>query len=114
MDLNADGDVEEDWWDGWRKKVKLAQEVEVDKELGEIGWSALGAAEGLADESLANTQTLLTSTHDELRILVQLDVSVDSINLRDQFEWDLADPQNSPEAFAAVYCSDLGLPGEFR
>ncbi|TDH68298.1 hypothetical protein CCR75_004117 [Bremia lactucae] len=43
------------------------------------------------------------------------------INLRlndaiyiDRFEWDLNDPNNSPECFAQVVCEDLGLSGEFE
>lgn len=31
----------------------------------------------------------------------------------DQFEWDLSEPQNTPEQFALSLCSDLGLGGEF-
>ena len=31
----------------------------------------------------------------------------------DQFEWDLADENNSPEEFARKLCSDLSLGGEF-
>ncbi|KAE9280362.1 hypothetical protein PF008_g28151 [Phytophthora fragariae] len=43
------------------------------------------------------------------------------INLRlndtiyiDRFEWDLNNPNNSPECFARVVCEDLGLGGEFE
>ncbi|KAG2778973.1 hypothetical protein Pcac1_g10833 [Phytophthora cactorum] len=43
------------------------------------------------------------------------------INLRlndtiyiDRFEWDLNNPNNSPERFAQVVCEDLGLSGEFE
>uniref|UniRef100_H3HC27 Uncharacterized protein n=1 Tax=Phytophthora ramorum TaxID=164328 RepID=H3HC27_PHYRM len=43
------------------------------------------------------------------------------INLRlndtiyiDRFEWDLNNPNNSPEQFAQVVCEDLGLSGEFE
>ena len=31
----------------------------------------------------------------------------------DQFEWDLADENNSPEEFAQKLCADLSLGGEF-
>jgi hypothetical protein len=34
--------------------------------------------------------------------------------LIDQFEWDINCTENSPEQFAEVLCSDLGLGGEFR
>ena len=36
-----------------------------------------------------------------------------NISLVDQFEWDLADENNSPEEFARKLCSDLSLGGEF-
>ncbi|KAF8607278.1 SNF5-domain-containing protein [Ceratobasidium sp. AG-I] len=36
------------------------------------------------------------------------------MNLTDQFEWDINNPDNSPEDFAEVYCRDLGLGGEFK
>ncbi|EJD32617.1 SNF5-domain-containing protein [Auricularia subglabra TFB-10046 SS5] len=36
------------------------------------------------------------------------------MNLKDQFEWDIVNSSNSPEHFAEVYCSDLGLGGEFK
>ncbi|KAK9899160.1 SNF5-domain-containing protein [Cystobasidium minutum MCA 4210] len=103
----------EDWWDGWRKKVKLSQAVEIGQELKDIAWH-----EGLdtqVDLSQAGNEVpTIVLGQDELRITISLDIAVDNLNLRDQFEWDLSDPQNSPEEFAAVYCQDLGLPGEFR
>lgn len=46
--------------------------------------------------------------------VVQLDITVGSVNLSDQFEWDVDDSFNSPEMFAEVYASDLGLAGEFK
>lgn len=36
------------------------------------------------------------------------------MKLDDQFEWDIENADPSPEQFAEVYCSDLGLAGEFR
>lgn len=33
--------------------------------------------------------------------------------LRDQFEWDIANPANSPEDFAETLVADLGLTSEF-
>ena len=31
----------------------------------------------------------------------------------DQFEWDMSNPENSPEQFAHNLCAELGLGGEF-
>jgi SWI/SNF-related matrix-associated actin-dependent regulator of chromatin subfamily B protein 1 len=39
---------------------------------------------------------------------------VGSEKLDDQFEWDVGNPDNSPERFAEIYCNELGLGGEFK
>ena len=49
----------------------------------------------------------------ELVKVIQLNVRIGNIVLRDQFEWDINNPQNSPEDFAESLCSDLGLGPEF-
>lgn len=36
-----------------------------------------------------------------------------NISLVDQLEWDLSEPQNSPEQAALKICAELGLGGEF-
>ena len=112
-DGNDEGD-EGSWWDGWRKKVKLAQNVEVGQEVASIPWADDVAGDGQEGVPQIQVQAPLQGGNDELRIVIQLDIAVDNLNLRDQFEWDVADTQNSPEDFASVYCADLGLPGEFR
>lgn len=103
----------EDWWDVWRKKVKLTQSLDIGEEVKDINWNEGADAQDDLEKARPAIPVIVHG-HDELRITIQLDVAVDSMNLRDQFEWDLADPQNSPEEFAAIYCADLGLPGEFR
>lgn len=45
--------------------------------------------------------------------LHQLNIHVGNISLNDQFEWDMSEPENSPEDFASKLCSELGLGGEF-
>lgn len=50
--------------------------------------------------------------HRECRHIVRLDLRIGRIVIRDQFEWDLAEPQNSPEGFAELLCKDLGLGTE--
>ncbi|KAM7443546.1 SWI SNF [Porites harrisoni] len=47
------------------------------------------------------------------RVIIKLNIHVGNISLMDQFEWDLSEPQNTPEQFALSLCSDLGLGGEF-
>ncbi|KAL8614041.1 SWI SNF, matrix associated, actin dependent regulator of chromatin, subfamily b, member 1 [Nucella lapillus] len=47
------------------------------------------------------------------RVIVKLNIHVGNISLVDQFEWDLGEPENSPEEFANKLCAELGLGGEF-
>lgn len=51
--------------------------------------------------------------NDEMRILIKLNITIGSVTLVDQFEWDINDPLNSPEEFARVMARDLSLSGEF-
>ncbi|KAI9930457.1 hypothetical protein ASPWEDRAFT_107386 [Aspergillus wentii DTO 134E9] len=51
--------------------------------------------------------------NDEMRILVKLNITIGQHTLIDQFEWDMNDPTNSPEEFAARMTDDLSLSGEF-
>lgn len=50
---------------------------------------------------------------DDMRITIKLDIVVGQTQLIDQFEWDLSNPDNSPEEFAECMCRELELPGEF-
>jgi len=45
--------------------------------------------------------------------VIQLDLRVGRVVLRDQFEWDVLNPCGSPEAFAAGLVADLGLSTDF-
>ncbi|EUC61258.1 SNF5/SMARCB 1/INI1 family protein [Rhizoctonia solani AG-3 Rhs1AP] len=80
---------DQEWWAKWRRRE---QGVDEDEE-----------AEGEDKDG-----------NEELRVLVKVDVIVGTMNLTDQFEWDINDPHNSPEEFAEVYCNELGLGGEFK
>lgn len=51
--------------------------------------------------------------NDEMRILIKLNITIGQHTLVDQFEWDINDPHNSPEAFAVHMTNDLSLSGEF-
>ncbi|KAJ5256988.1 hypothetical protein N7478_013092 [Penicillium angulare] len=51
--------------------------------------------------------------NDEMRILIKLNITIGQHTLIDQFEWDINDPQNSPEEFALHMTNDLSLSGEF-
>merc|ERR1712062_425984 len=58
------------------------------------------------------TGDLLKAQQDR-RVIIKLNIHIGNISLVDQFEWDLADENNSPEEFAKKICSDLSLGGEF-
>ncbi|XP_074641569.1 SWI/SNF-related matrix-associated actin-dependent regulator of chromatin subfamily B member 1-A-like isoform X1 [Tubulanus polymorphus] len=47
------------------------------------------------------------------RVILKLNIHVGNISLVDQFEWDMSEPENSPEEFATKLCAELGLGGEF-
>ncbi|UKZ54929.1 hypothetical protein TrVGV298_008743 [Trichoderma virens] len=51
--------------------------------------------------------------NDEMRILVKLNITIGQHTLVDQFEWEINNPSNSPEEFAAGMTRDLSLSGEF-
>ncbi|KAK0629769.1 hypothetical protein B0T17DRAFT_506294 [Bombardia bombarda] len=51
--------------------------------------------------------------NDEMRILVKLNITIGAHTLVDQFEWEINNPMNSPEEFAAGMARDLSLSGEF-
>jgi SWI/SNF-related matrix-associated actin-dependent regulator of chromatin subfamily B member 1 len=51
--------------------------------------------------------------NDEMRILVKLNITIGQHTLVDQFEWDINNPLNSPEEFAASMAKELSLSGEF-
>lgn len=49
----------------------------------------------------------------DTRVIIRLNIHVGNTSLVDQFEWDLSEPENSPELFASRLCAELGLGGEF-
>ncbi|KAH6693999.1 snf5/smarcb1/ini1 [Plectosphaerella plurivora] len=51
--------------------------------------------------------------NDEMRILIKLNITIGQHTLIDQFEWEINNPLNSPEDFAASMARDLSLSGEF-
>uniref|UniRef100_F6PHE6 SWI/SNF Subunit INI1 DNA binding domain-containing protein n=1 Tax=Ciona intestinalis TaxID=7719 RepID=F6PHE6_CIOIN len=58
-------------------------------------------------------ETNILSGQTDQRVILKLNIHVGNISLVDQFEWDMSEPSNSPEEFAAKLCQELGLGGEF-
>ena len=44
---------------------------------------------------------------------IKIDILIGDLEYKDQFEWDIANPDNDPEEFAKNVCKDLGLGTEF-
>ncbi|KAF8178617.1 hypothetical protein K438DRAFT_1604964 [Mycena galopus ATCC 62051] len=105
-----------EWWCNWRKRLRTEygfvraernkrrklRKDEPENELPELPMSV--------EEFSINSKTL----HEDMRILIRLDIIVGSIKLDDQFEWDLDSEDASPEDFAENYTQELGLGGEFK
>ena len=51
--------------------------------------------------------------NDEMRIAIKLNITIGQHTLMDQLEWDINNPNNVPEDFAAQMTKDLSLSGEF-
>ncbi|CAI6334974.1 unnamed protein product [Periconia digitata] len=51
--------------------------------------------------------------NDEMRVLIKLNITIGQHTLVDQFEWEMNNPLNLPEEFAAQMAADLSLSGEF-
>lgn len=77
--------------------------------------AARDAIEAQLLEQLAAHQTTraIPRAYGECRHVIRLHMRLDRVMLRDQFEWDLANEENSPEVFAETLCKDLGLGQEF-
>jgi SWI/SNF-related matrix-associated actin-dependent regulator of chromatin subfamily B protein 1 len=67
----------------------------------------------IKDEPLDTSLPYYAYKNDEMRILVKLNITIGPNTLMDQFEWDINNPLNSPEAFATAMTKDLSLSGEF-
>ena len=56
---------------------------------------------------------ILYEENTDQRVVIKLNIHVGNVSLVDQFEWDISEPQNSPEEFAKTLSAELGLGGEF-
>ncbi|OCH92769.1 SNF5-domain-containing protein [Obba rivulosa] len=127
------GTMEEEdaaWWEAWRKRVrsdtgwkttstpdtrsrkrrKVVKE-EIVEQPDPLGSDAMDVDKTMAVHEFEDDESL---AHEEMRILVKLDIIVGSVKLEDQFEWDMDNADPTPEQFAELYCRELGLGGEFR
>ena len=49
---------------------------------------------------------------EQIRV-ISVNVRIGRVVYKDKFEWDINNPDNSPEDFAECVCADLGLGDEF-
>lgn len=127
---------DESWWTRWRKRIRI------DEGGSFVGIKDKDAADAAAMPPPSTTpkRKALSSTpvsekqlrvkdkdsktvqvvaeddeehNHEMRVHIKLDITVSSVQLVDQFEWDVSDLDASPEKFAEIYAADLGLSGEF-
>ncbi|BGP12836.1 SWI/SNF chromatin-remodeling complex subunit [Rhodosporidiobolus nylandii] len=111
-------------------KVSAAYEGYVDASVGEAaeesrGWweerarkrRRLGKERAVEGEEATEAEEgplpVAGEREDGLRVLIKLDITLDTIQLVDKFEWELSNPRNSPEEFAETFAAELGLTGEF-
>lgn len=65
------------------------------------------------DQPLNPTLPYWAYKNDEMRILIKLNITIGHHTLVDQFEWDINNPNNSPEEFAQLLTREMCLSGEF-
>lgn len=65
------------------------------------------------DEALDPHLPYFAYKNDEMRILIKLNVTIGQNTLIDQFEWEINNPNNSPEDFAQQLTLENSLAGEF-
>ncbi|KAF9444193.1 SNF5-domain-containing protein [Macrolepiota fuliginosa MF-IS2] len=130
------------WWKSWRKRVKTDGEASMggvgaasrrSKKKRKLDGAGVGVVKVEEEEKNAVTFDVSMDEeefgrpmaideikldeelmHEEMRILIKLDIMVGAMKLEDQFEWDLENDVATPEEFSEVYAQDLGLGGEFK
>ncbi|XP_067687451.1 SWI/SNF-related matrix-associated actin-dependent regulator of chromatin subfamily B member 1-like isoform X2 [Haliotis asinina] len=117
LDMEFDGQKLRDCFT-WNKNEKLIspeQFAEVlcdDLDLNPINFVSAVAQAIRQQIEASPTETIVEDQKDQ-RVILKLNIHVGNISLVDQFEWDLSEPENSPEEFSTKLCAELGLGGEF-
>lgn len=66
-----------------------------------------------SNDDAVNEEITIQDDDEEIRIVIKLDFNVGNKNFKDQFEWPLYSTKSSPENFAKLLCSDLGIGGQY-
>ncbi|WAR03151.1 SNF5-like protein [Mya arenaria] len=67
----------------------------------------------LEQYSADQAEQLEEPTNDQ-RVTLKLNIHVGNISLMDQFEWDISEPDNSPEEFSTRLCAELAIAYSIR
>ncbi|KAJ7481525.1 hypothetical protein FB451DRAFT_1443853 [Mycena latifolia] len=106
------------WWSAWRKRLRSEYGFVRAGRSGGKGHKRRKVVKDEDDDMDAADERPMAveeftfdqkALHDDMRILIRLDIIVGSIKLDDQFEWDLDNVDASPEGFAEIYAKELGL-----
>ncbi|XP_046361409.1 SWI/SNF-related matrix-associated actin-dependent regulator of chromatin subfamily B member 1-like isoform X2 [Haliotis cracherodii] len=117
LDMEFDGQKLRDCFT-WNKNEKLIspeQFAEVlcdDLDLNPINFVS-AVAQAIRQQIEASPTDTIVEDQKDQRVILKLNIHVGNISLVDQFEWDLSEPENSPEEFSTKLCAELGLGGEF-
>jgi len=119
LDMDIEGQKLRDTFLWNKNETMLAAEqfAEVmcdDLDLNPVNFvPAITAAINQQLESFPSEGDNLLKEQRDQRVIIKLNIHIGNHSLVDQFEWDLAEEQNSPEEFSRKLCADLGLGGEF-
>ncbi|KAI0795518.1 hypothetical protein C8Q75DRAFT_746367 [Abortiporus biennis] len=124
-----DDESEATWWESWRNFVRsdavakppVRPESRSRKRRKVVKDEVVEPPDVKMAPSLADAPMSVdafeedeSNMHEEMRILIKLDIIVGSVKLEDQLEWDLENSDPTPEQFSEIYCRELGLGGEFK
>lgn len=83
--------------------------AQLSSDLGLPATAAPAIADHLSEQLALHVTTSSRPAGGESRHIVRLEVRIGRVVLRDQFEWDLSESSNNPDAFAERLCADVGL-----
>lgn len=64
-------------------------------------------------ESAAERPAAVENPDFDWRVVIKIDITSAQHTLKDQFEWDINEPENDPEEFAETFVKEMALPQEF-
>ncbi|KAL7053555.1 hypothetical protein AAHC03_026410 [Spirometra sp. Aus1] len=117
LDIEFDGVKLRDCftWNRYEQMITPEQFAEIlcdDLDLNPISFVP-AIAQAIRQQVEAHSVENILVGQTDTRVIIRLNIHVGNLSLVDQFEWDLSEPANSPELFAARLCAELGLGGEF-